>query len=494
MPTLFGFEALTPSAVVLATLSIVVLYYGVQCVYLLFFHPLAKYPGPKLAAISELWYAWGLTSDRLPFIVHDLHLKYGDVVRIGPNEVSFATSQAFQDIHGHVSKGKGRFLKTDFYDNDDPNPRITTARDPEVHARQRKALSHGFSAKSLRDQEDVVHKYVDMFVEQLANIGEHGEKALNMSDVFNWLTFDIIGDLAFGEPFGAVEDGRTHFWVSLLFGSLIMAQMTTLRRKLPILNLVLPYVLPKGAAEDLKRHRALTREKTLRRIALGDTGRDDFFSHMLKKNTMPEGEMIGQSHTLILAGSETTATFLSAVTWHLLKNLECMKKLQEEVRGAFTSQEQITGDSTAGLQYLHGVQEEGLRIFPPVPLNLPRYSPGASVDGHYIPEGLTVSVNSLTVTRDPRYFEDPDAFRPERWIDEEFHDEKKASQPFSAGSRVCLGINLAYLEMRIILAKLVWAFDWELAEELDDWLHSNKMRILWKKPDLWVKYHPRTAA
>ncbi len=115
------------------------------------------------------------------------------MIRIGPNELSFATAEAFQDIHGHVSKGKARFLKTEFYDNDDPTPRITTARDPEVHARQRKSLSHAFSTKSLRDQEDVVQKYVDGFMRLMARLGENGKTALNMSETFNWLTFDVIG-------------------------------------------------------------------------------------------------------------------------------------------------------------------------------------------------------------------------------------------------------------------------------------------------------------
>lgn len=117
----------------------------------------------------------------------------GDVVRIGSNELSFATPEAFQDIHGHVSHGKPRFLKTEFYDNDDPTPRITGARDPEVHARQRKSLSHAFSAKSLREQEEIVQKYVDTFTRQLSNFGGNGQKPLNVAEAFNWLTFDVIG-------------------------------------------------------------------------------------------------------------------------------------------------------------------------------------------------------------------------------------------------------------------------------------------------------------
>ncbi|KAI1186008.1 cytochrome P450 monooxygenase-like protein [Nemania serpens] len=494
MPYVVGVYIATPAFAALVVTLGIILYNTAQAIYLLFFHPLAKYPGPKWAAISELWWVWGLCTERLPFIVDDLHKKHGDVIRIGPNELSFATSEAFQDIHGHASKGKARFLKTKFYENDDPTPRITSARDPEVHARQRKALSHAFSAKSLREQEELVQKYVDGFTEQLSRIGENGKTALNMAETFNWLTFDVIGDLAFGEPFGGVEKGETHIWIKILLDSVVRAQTTFLQEKLPFIHLILPYFLPQGADESLKIHRTLSRDKAQRRIQLGDTGRADFFSHMLKRNTMSEKEIMSQTSTLIIAGSETTATSLTGTTWFLLQNPSCMENLQKEIRSSFTSVDEITGDSTANLPYLHAVIEEGLRMFPPVPFALPRTSPGAEIDGHYIPKGTVVSVSPLNMTRDPRYWKDGESFRPERWVGEGFHDQKKASQPFSTGPRACLGINLAYLEMRLALAKLVWLYDWELAVPRDEWVRDCKMRILWKKADLWVKYHPRVVA
>ncbi|KAI0400811.1 cytochrome P450 monooxygenase-like protein [Xylaria palmicola] len=494
MPNIAGLHFAAPVTGVLAVALSATLYYSVRAIYLIYFHPLAKYPGPKLGAVSDLWWVLGLSTQRLPFLVADLHKKHGDVVRIGPNELSFATLEAFQDIHGHVSKGKTRFLKTDFYDNDDPTPRIVGARDPEIHARQRKALSHAFSAKSLRDQEEVVQKYIKAFVQQLSRLGENGKKALNMSETFNWLTFDVIGDLSFGEPFGSVENGKSHVWINVLLDSVVGAQTTFIRKRRSPLGFILPYLLPKGTGASLKTHREFSREQSRKRIQMGDTGRADFFSHMLSKETMSEKEMMSQTSSLVIAGSETTATSLSGTTWFLLKNPECMAKLQKEVRDAFTSADEITGDSTAGLSYLHAVIEESLRLFPPVPFALPRHSPGALVDGHYIPKGTVVSVAPLSMPCDPRYWYDAESFRPERWIGDGFNDQKKASQPFSTGPRACLGVNLAYLEMRIVLAKLVWLFEWELAVPRDEWLPACGMRILWKKPDLWIKYHRRATA
>lgn len=302
-----------------------------------------------------------------------------------------------------------------------------------------------------------------------------------------------LGDLAFGESFEGVKKGETHIWIKILLGSVVRAQTTFLQKK-PFIKLILPYLLPSGADESLKIHRTLSKEKAQKRIQLGDTGRADFFSHMLKKKTMSEKEMMAQTSTLIIAGSETTATSLSATTWFLLKNPDCMSNLQREIRSSFASADEITGDSTANLPYLHAVIEESLRMFPPAPFGLPRYSPGAEVDGHYVPKGTVVSVAPLNMTRDSRYWQDGESFRPERWVGEGFRDEKKASQPFSTGPRACLGINLAYLEMRLALAKMVWLYDWELAVPRDEWVRDCTMSFLWKKADLWVKYHPRVFA
>ncbi|KAI1343232.1 cytochrome P450 monooxygenase-like protein [Xylariaceae sp. FL0016] len=576
-PVLAASRSIMLPAIVLGAITVAVLWIATRIIYLLYWHPLANYPGPKLAAISGLWHTRTMFSDKWPFNPPSL----GDVVRIGPNEVSFGTAQAYQDIYGHVKKGQqGRFLKTAFYDSSggDPHPRITIVRDPDQHARQRRALSHAFSAQSLRDQEATIQKYLSQFVAQIARLGEDGGKALNMTDCFTWITFDIIGqydflssspppasndiyiyspaltdtslpfppgDLAFAEPFGAIQQGRPDPWISIISDALVAERISTaLRSHLPLLRpLLLPLLLPsRDTLSHLRHHQALTRAKARRRLARGDIGRADFFSHMLRRRvrvvddthgtsddstsggttttttTMPEAEIASQAHSLIIAGSETTATALAAATWHLLRHPSCLARLQREVRPAFASAI-ITagGGDDAALQrlpYLRAVIDETLRLFPVVPLGLPRYAPSPAsgtgappvlIDGHDVPPGTVVSVDPLTLSRSPRYWHEPEAFRPERWLHHNVNggegggssspspfagDERRASQPFSTGPRGCLGINLAHLELRVILARLVWMFDWELAEELDDWLHACKMRVLWKKPDLWVKYRP----
>ncbi|KAF2449553.1 cytochrome P450 [Karstenula rhodostoma CBS 690.94] len=468
------------------------IYLGVNIVYRLYFHPLAKFPGPKFAAISILWYVFHWTSGDWPHHLAKAHRKYGDVVRTGPNELSFASAESWKDIYGHTGKGRRSFLKSNFYDSDKQKS-IVTARDPIEHSIQRKSLSAAFSAKALRDQEDVVHQYVDMFIAQIGKLGGAATKGVNVPEAFNWLTFDIIGDLTFGESFDAVKDGKTHPWVSVIVESAFWGSVLDLRRQVPLLNLVIPFLVDRDLAKGYEMHNQLTKEKTEKRVQQKDTiTREDFFKSILSKGDWTQGKLEANAELLIIAGSETTATTLSGLAYFLSKYPHCMAELRKEIASAFSSYEEINGDATAKLPYLQAVIEEGLRMYPPVAFGLPRVSPGEMVSGHYVPAGTLVSTQSWATKHDPRYWHDPDTFLPERWIGDGFGDQKKAFNPFSLGPRACLGINLAYLELRIILAKLVWAYEeWELVDKDIDWVQDNKMFLLWKKPEMKMRFHPR---
>lgn len=176
----------------------------------------------------------------------------------------------------------------------------------------------------------------------------------------------------------------------------------------------------------------LSGEKARNRMEMGDSlTRQDFFGHLIKRKEISEEYLIGNARVLLAAGSETTATSLAGTTWYLLKNQDCLGKLTKEIRNSFRSMDKITGDATARCEYLHGVIGEGLRMFPPVAAGLPRVSPGAVIDGRYVPAGVIVSVENYPLYRDPRYWVDPEVFRPERWIGQGLGDDKRAFQPFS---------------------------------------------------------------
>ncbi|KAM0539816.1 hypothetical protein ACHAO7_011808 [Fusarium culmorum] len=334
----------------------VVLFVTGRAIYYVFFHPLAKIPGPKLYAATQLPYLYHLTRGQWVYRLKELHEQYGPVVRYTYNDVSFITADAYKTIYGHKTGGAREFGK-DFrlYRQGRPAPNLIVTKH-EDHKRQRKLLSHAFSHKALSEQNDLLMHY--------------------------------------------------------------------------------------------------------------------------------------NSSLLIVAGSETTATLLSGVTYQLLTNPEAYKKLVTEIRSAFATEEDITATAVDQQTYLLAVLSEGLRMYPPVPGALGRLIPkgGDFVEGHWFPENTVVSVPQLPAYHSAHNFKDPEKFVPERWMDDPRYanDCRAVVQPFSMGPRDCIGKNLAYLEMRLLLTRLLWKFDAELMPESREW-KDQKIFFLWEKGSLYVK-------
>ena len=108
-------------------------------------------------------------------------------------------------------------------------------------------------------------------------------------------------------------------------------------------------------------------------------------------------QLAAHASDFVLAGSETTATALSCITYYLLRTPRVLKRLQEEIKASFKTYDQINATTTAPLQYLHAVILEGLRMYPPLPFSLPRVVPegGDYVDGHFLPSGVYSLISSI---------------------------------------------------------------------------------------------------
>jgi cytochrome P450 len=214
-----------------------------------------------------------------------------------------------------------------------------------------------------------------------------------------------------------------------------------------------------------------------------------------EKGMTPE-ELRLTSSLLIMAGSETSATCLSGAIFYLLKNHGWLSRLQKEIREAFQKESEISFASLSHLKVLHAVIQETLRMYPPVAGDMPRMTPseGAKVCGTYIPPHTRISIPMYPAFRSALNFKNPDTFAPERWLgDEKYADDRRSVlQPFSIGSRNCIGQNLAWAEIRTILARLVWHFDMELMDESRDWVEGQKVYFLWYKPALMVKLKARS--
>ncbi|KAL2205465.1 averantin oxidoreductase [Sarocladium strictum] len=475
----------------LAVVGFGVLYTVYSCIYNLYFHPLAKYPGPFLAKISPLYSIYGLFRGRWPFDVHQLHIKYGPILRTMPNELTFVDPEAWKDIYGH-RQGHPQFHKDRNVGSvqDIPGSTTLTMADDDNHSRQRRTLSHAFSQKALLEQESIIRGYVDLFVSKLEPFALNGTPA-NMCDWFNFTTFDIIGDMAFGEPFGCLREGKFHAWVSLITETIKAGAFEQATRRMFVTGSFMQAFLCKFIPEALKRKRGLRREHR------------DFLYYILRQNEkggVSQDEIILNSALFIVAGSETTASLLSGLLMWLLRTPEAYKKLTTEIRTTFKTAADMKFLDLQELTYMNACIDEALRIFPPIPTGLTRTVPksGDTVAGEFLPGGITVSCHSWAQTHSPHNFRQPEDFIPERWLDPAFDSDKKdASQPFSLGPRGCIGRHLSYLELRLILGNLLWHYDLERSDigtpgAVDNWDPTNDLQYVkafntWNKPPLMCK-------
>ncbi|KAK4902586.1 hypothetical protein LTR27_000523 [Elasticomyces elasticus] len=471
-----------------------------KVIYSLYLSPLAKIPGRKLDALSRIPYVRRLLSNTAVTDLTRLHERYGDVVRFSPTEVSFITAEAWPAICGFRTgslRGHTNMAKDPAWYPKAANgvPSILVA-DDVGHTRHRRALAHAFSEKALAEQMGLVQDYVDQLVDGLKEAATKSSEPVNLAAWYVWTTTDVISDLLWGEPFGCLRDRATHKYVRLLLRSVEAFRFAYIKEYYPWVKYVGNLVLDTKVLADRLEYLNWVGGQTRKRAEL-ETQRPDFMTYVLKhkgeKGDTPLSmkEIESDAQIFVTAGSETTATMLSATTFLLLKRPAVMQKLIEEVRGLWKSYGDITLDEVNKAPYLLAVCSEGLRYFPPVPAGLERRVPqgGEVVSGVYLPEGTSVSVSQYPAYHAKRNFRDPDKFAPERWMgDEKYVNDNRAScQPFSVGPRNCIGKNLAYAEMRLILAKMIWSFDLELDQRSATWMDRCYVNTLWVKPELLVR-------
>ncbi|OTA98262.1 hypothetical protein M426DRAFT_70144 [Hypoxylon sp. CI-4A] len=499
--------SVTPYNILLFVLLISLLSVLHQClraVYNLYFHPLRNIPGPPLWIAFPIVRILGMIRGKAEYQTRDAHEKYGEVVRISAEHVSFINPEAWKEIYGH---GHAEFPKN-YTRGIISDPKKIISANAADHFRFRRAMLPAFSDKALGQQEPLIKVYVDLLVQRLREVAQTGNST-DMVRWYNFTTFDLIADLAFGTPLQGLATQRSNAWLDNISRIMRFMPVLVLVGVSPVLGTILKYLMGSKMRNSQAAHQALVAKLVNDRIYhRKQADRGDFMDYIMRSrgqaHELTDPELIANSDLLMIAGSETTATLLSGVTFWMLKTPHALKKATEEVRNAFESEDAITfKEASAKLPYLMACLEEGLRIFPPVPLRLPRRVPkGPPVElcGFSVPEDTIVGVHHLSAYHSELNFHRAREFIPERWLSEStnnpespfFNDRRDAHRPFSVGPRDCIGRNLAIHEMRLIMARVLWNFDLTLDVKSNNW---NEQRIfsLWEKPPLQVYINERKS-
>ncbi|OTA98268.1 hypothetical protein M426DRAFT_17586 [Hypoxylon sp. CI-4A] len=448
----YGFTAL------ISYLCLRLAYYGLL-------HPLSRYPGPFAAKLSDGYNGYYAFKRKLHTITRQNHLKYGTVVRQGPNKLVFNSIEALQDIYRY-----DRTTKPKAYIALGPRlkiPNIFSAQDRQLHRERRQLIGRILSERSMRIFEPTVIEQVDLLVQHIFHSTQGPQSTtIDMTERARMLGFDLAALLAFGYKLDLQtreENGfilpmleAGFFWTSVFLhwpstrkfsiGLVFLPVFRRLRRR--YLSLV-EYIISSRTKQDKDAH-----------YDLYSVVADELDS--TKSGSLRAGELWAEATLFLPAAGDTTKTALAAIFFYLSRDAQCYNKLTDEIRSSFTSAGQIRGSALTSLQYLRACIDEALRICPPVAGILWREAYASDqpfiVDGHVIPDGTVVGVNIYSIHHNEKYFPDSFTFRPERWLDDA-RTMRDAFAPFSLGPRGCAGKAMAYLEIYLVVAKVMWYFD-----------------------------------
>ncbi|KAJ5641094.1 hypothetical protein N7528_000719 [Penicillium herquei] len=441
--------AITP---LLAPIGLV---FGILClrgIYHRFTNPLAHLPGPEVSKWTDLVYLYYWFSGKVPYYVHNLHEKYGPVVRTSTTQVDICDVDAAREIH----RTNTRFMKSQFYEFLIAKgfQSMFNTSDPKFHAARRRLLATPISDSSLSKLEPLISSRVHLAVDKISEEME----SRGAADVFKWWLFmatDIIGELSFGESFRMLESGEKNQYTKDLEA---ISGLQPIRTTFPNMVAIARYLpLPGFRKAGATANRMVTYAmQSIDRYAKyleenPENPRQTLFTKAFdEKSGMTRQDIRQEAQGYIVAGSDTTAVTLTYLVYSVCQDPLIQQRLVAELA---TLTEPISDKNIRDLPYLNNLISETLRLYTAVPFGLPRAVPtgGAILKDTFIPGGTVVSTQSYSLHRDESIFPDPNRFYPERW-ENPTRDMKDASLPFGGGSRICIGIHLARMELRLATA------------------------------------------
>uniref|UniRef100_A0A6I8Q3W3 Cholesterol 24-hydroxylase n=1 Tax=Xenopus tropicalis TaxID=8364 RepID=A0A6I8Q3W3_XENTR len=396
--------------------------------------------------------------------------KYGPVMRInGLHKVAVLVASP-EGIKEFLMSPK--YLKDEFYDFFGSlfgerlmGKGLLTDRDYDHWHKQRRIMDPAFSRTYLMGLMGPFNEKAEELMEKLSENSDR-KCEVNMHDMFSKVTLDVIGKVGFGMELNSLNDDQTPFPRAI---SLVMKGSVEIR------NPMIKYSLAKrGLIRKVQESIRLLRqtgkeciERRQKQIQDGEEIPVDILTQILRgtaleKDCDPE-TLLDNFVTFFIAGQETTANQLSFAVMSLGRNPEILKKAQAEIDEVIGSKRDIEYEDLGKLSYLSQVLKETLRLYPTAPGTSRTLENEIVIDEVRIPGNVTLMLNSYVMGRMEQYYKDPLMFNPDRFSP----DAPKPYYsyfPFSLGPRSCIGQVFSQMEAKVVMAKLLQRYEFELAE------------------------------
>ena len=460
------------------------------CIYAILYEysskpALRRIPGPTSFALTRYRLATEAWKARSIQTVHKLHLRYGAVVRIGPNEISFNSLSALRQIYG---AGSG-FERTSFYKMFDVygHPNLFTFSSGKDHRERKKLISHVYSNQFVLSPavSDLVQRKATDYLQMLE---QESDAASEIFASLHYFSIDAISEFVYGPLYGGTcamsrssEDRRLlddildhsrrrlswfaiHFpaftkWITTRKGPLdhLIAGMGLLPMKRPftytgIRNHALQAFFDAKAAPPDER------------LKLAESTVIGRLMKVQNEQGLSDMDIASECADHLLAGIDTTADTLMFLIWamSLPRHHHFQTKLQAELQRVPADDCGISAPKDlTQLPYLNAVIRETLRLYAPLPAFEPRVLPVDTViDGYHIPANTVVGMSPYCLHREPSVFANPLIFDPARWLTKEGSLIPEADPrnrwfwAFGSGARMCIGMHLANAEMFTLTAAI----------------------------------------
>ncbi|KAI0264712.1 cytochrome P450 [Gloeopeniophorella convolvens] len=474
---LFRATAAVPAPHVL--LAVVLTWAAARALYNVYFHPLAHFPGPKLAAATRLWLAYReiVRGVSLSDIRDELHAQYGDIVRLEPNLLHFANPHAYNEIYNQKNKwDKDRAVYRAF-DMDESSACFLRYDDAK---QRRDVLSPLFSRTSILRMQYLVAERIDALCDALAAQYATGRSS-NLYLGFRCFATDVLMLFCYAKTLDATA--APAFEADIVVALEGMLPVLTIGKYSATFVALLrhfPAWLGKRAGSPVLA--ALFRLRELLAAQIDAILRDPaelahaphpIIYHALLSPAANRGRalpsrqsLLDEAGILLGAGADSTGVALTTAAHHVLRAPAVHAALVAELRAAWPVLDAPPPyEVLEKLPYLTAVVKEGLRMFPSAVAH-PRVVPpeGAVISGAFVPGGTVVGQAFVFVHRSPLMYERPEAFLPERWLGADARACEAALSVFSKGPRSCFGINLAYSELQMGIAHVFRRFELRLDE------------------------------
>ncbi|KAM0753462.1 cytochrome P450 [Meredithblackwellia eburnea MCA 4105] len=459
--------------------GISLLLWVVTRVFRSFTHPLRNVPGPLVAKFTPIYLSFKGVKGERSIYIESLHKKYGRTVRVGPNEISTIDTDAVTTVFA-----QGTYFKKDpgFYDSmqiDRGAPGVFAMSDKIQHARRRRLMSSAFAKANIVRLEEFVREKAAVLAEHFRKDAVEGNTTNFLQD-FRLLTADVVCHATFGNDLKMIDSRDLHPFVDAVDQSLIMGAAEVAS---PFFYKIIKALYRRFASKENYIRVAFEGQdralhdygepwvKEYQKNFTYDPDNKEILSRLLggmaaKEYPLTLRDVRADCVNLLTAGTDTTSTTLTYLAYRVFTTPHIQKALHAELVAAIPDPTDLpTYSDLEKLPLLRSCISETLRLHSAAPSTLPRVVPkgGLMASGHYIAPGCIVGVQTYSTHRDQLVWgQDVEEWKPERW--NQLTEVQKATfRPFSSGPAACLGINMAYLELYVVSAKLFRSFKGEFA-------------------------------